>query len=142
MKTSKEGVELIKSFETLSLTAYRCSAGVLTIGYGHTKGVREGDCITEYYAEMYLREDLATAEAAVNKAVKVPLKQCQFDALVSFVFNVGAAAFAESTLLKCINNNDTDEAIREEFARWIYAGREKLSGLVRRRQAEAYMYYA
>lgn len=141
MKTSQEGIDLIKRFEGFSSVAYLCPAGVWTIGYGHTAGVHEGDSIDEDAAEDFLREDLADAEGAVGRYVKAPLKQCQFDALVSFAYNLGAGNLYSSTLLKMVNRNPDDPAIRKEFGRWVYAGGRVLPGLVNRRRAEADMYF-
>lgn len=141
MKTSQKGIDLIKRFEGFSPVAYLCPAGVWTIGYGHTAGVHEGDSIDEDTAEDFLREDLADAEGAVGKYVKVPLKQWQFDALVSFTFNLGAGNLYSSTLLKKVNRNPDDPAIRQEFEKWVYAGGRLLQGLVERRKAEADMYF-
>jgi len=141
MKVSQKGIDLIKRFEGFSPTAYLCPAGVWTIGYGHTAGVRAGDSVDEDTAEDFLREDLADAEGAVGKYVKVPLKQWQFDALVSFTFNLGSGNLYSSTLLKKVNRNPDDSAIRQEFEKWVYAGGRVLKGLVDRRKAEADMYF-
>lgn len=141
MRTSQNGIDLIKRFEGFSPVAYLCPAGVWTIGYGHTAGVHEGDSIDGDTAEDYLREDLTSAEGAVEKYVKVPLKQWQFDALVSFTFNLGAGNLYSSTLLKKVNRNPDDPSIRDEFEKWVYAGGRMLQGLVDRRKAEADMYF-
>lgn len=141
MKTSQKGIELIKRYEGFRAEAYLCPAGVWTIGYGHTAGVHEGDSIDEDTAEDFLREDLTSAEGAVAKYVKVPLKQWQFDALVSFTFNLGAGNLYSSTLLKKVNRNPDDQSIRQEFEKWVYAGGRMLQGLVDRRKAEADMYF-
>lgn len=141
MRTSQNGIDLIKRFEGFSPVAYLCPAGVWTIGYGHTAGVHEGDSIDGDTAEDYLREDLTSAEGAVEKYVKVPLKQWQFDALVSFTFNLGAGNLYSSTLLKKVNRNPDDQSIRQEFEKWVYAGGRMLQGLVDRRKAEADMYF-
>ena len=141
MRTSQTGIDLIKRFEGFSPVAYLCPAGVWTIGYGHTAGVHEGDSIDGDTAEDYLREDLTSAEGAVEKYVKVPLKQWQFDALVSFTFNLGAGNLYSSTLLKKVNRNPDDPSIRQEFEKWVYAGGRVLQGLVDRRKAEADMYF-
>lgn len=141
MRTSQTGIDLIKRFEGFSPVAYLCPAGVWTIGYGHTAGVHEGDSIDGDTAEDYLREDLTSAEGAVEKYVKVPLKQWQFDALVSFTFNLGAGNLYSSTLLKKVNRNPDDPSIRQEFEKWVYADGRVLQGLVERRKAEADMYF-
>ena len=141
MKISQQGIDLVKRFEGFSPVAYLCPAGVWTIGYGHTAGVHEGDSIDGDTAEDFLREDLTSAEGAVEKYVKVPLKQWQFDALVSFTFNLGAGNLYSSTLLKKVNRNPDDPSIRDEFKKWVYAGGRVLQGLVDRRKAEADMYF-
>lgn len=135
MKTGEKGLTLIKHFEGLRLRAYQCSANVWTIGFGHTTGVRPGDVITSEQADEFLRQDVAEAERAVSRFVRVPLTQFQFDALVSFVFNLGVENFRTSTLLKKLNVGHYDSAV-QEFGRWIHAGGKILPGLVRRRAAE------
>ena len=139
MKIGEKGIELIKEFEGLKLTAYLDSVGVPTIGYGHTKGVKIGDRCTKEEAEAFLREDLKDAEACVNEHVTVPINQNEFDALVSFVFNFGCTKFRGSTLLRKLNNSDYDGASLE-FARWNRAGGLELAGLTRRRAAEAELF--
>lgn len=126
---------LIREFEGCFLQAYRCPAGIPTIGVGHTRGVKMGDNCSVQQADVWLTEDLQDAEAAVNTLVKVPLAQEQFDALVSFTFNLGRAALAESTLLILVNKRSY-KAAAEQFDRWVYAKGKKLAGLVRRRAAE------
>lgn len=141
MKTSDEGIALIAQFEGFRKRAYVCAGGKWTIGYGHTKGVKEGDEITEAEGLRLLREDVADAEAAVRKWVHAPLRQNQFDALVSFVFNVGAGNFAASSLLREVNFDADDFAdIRPRFIAWVYVKKRVVNGLVRRRKAEADMY--
>lgn len=135
MQISEQGQRLIQGFEACSLQAYQCSARVWTIGYGHTSGVKPGDRITVAQAEAWLAEDIAAAEKAVNTLVTVPLSQGQFDALCSFVFNVGRSAFASSTLLKKLNAGDIHGAA-DEFLRWVHAGPKALKGLKRRRAEE------
>jgi lysozyme len=135
MRISQTGVDLIKHFESLQLDAYRCSAGVWTIGYGHTKGVKQGDRITEQEAERLLESDLELFERGVLRSVKVKLTQSQFDALVSFSFNVGLGALGHSTLLRRLNEGDIFGAA-DQFLRWDKAGGKVLAGLVRRRKAE------
>ncbi|BEM56381.1 lysozyme [Serratia marcescens] len=129
------GLNLIKHFEGLKLRAYQCSAHVWTIGYGHTADVSANDVITEEEALYFLHQDLAESERAVNQYVHAPLTQNQFDALVSFVFNLGVGNFRTSTLLKKLNAGDND-GVAQEFGRWIHAGGKALPGLVRRREAE------
>lgn len=135
MRTGPQGIELIKHFEGFRSRAYLCPAGKWTIGYGHTFGVHEGDGCNREEAEEMLRKDLAKFEKAVNDAVKVPIYQGQFDALVSFAYNVGVNAFRKSTLLVCLNKGEHDNA-REELKRWVHGGGNVLPGLVKRREAE------
>ena len=134
-RTSQSGIELIKSHEGLRLNAYKCPAGVWTIGYGHTSGVAPGMKIIEANAENLLKEDLLRFEIAVNRLVEVPLNQHQFDALVSFCFNVGIGAFENSTLLILLNKGRYEEAAYQ-FPRWVHGGGQKLPGLIRRRKEE------
>lgn len=136
MQISKEGIELIKDFEGFSAKAYQCSAGVWTLGYGSTDGVKNGDKITLGEAEKRLAQDLAYFEAEIDILVKVPLTQSQFDALVSFTYNVGVGALKKSTLLKRLNAGKYEE-VPAQLMRWNKAGGKVLAGLVRRRQAEA-----
>lgn len=140
MKTSKRGIELIKQLEGCELTAYKCSAGVLTIGYGHTgKDVTDGLTITGEKAETLLREDLQKFEKAVEKYVKVELNQNQFDALVSLAYNIGSGSFSKSTLLKKLNAGDYTEAA-EQFLVWnkmtVNGVKKESDGLKNRRQKE------
>ncbi|CAI1003581.1 TPA: lysozyme [Serratia fonticola] len=138
LKTSQRGIALIKSFESLELKAYPdpgTGGKPFTIGWGHTKGVKPGDRITEQQAETFLAEDLAVFELTVNSAVKVPVTQNQFDALVSLAFNIGGANFAGSTLVKKLNAGDPRGAA-DQFLRWKFADGKEMRGLVRRRAAE------
>lgn len=135
MNISEAGIQLIKKFEGCSLKAYKCPAGIWTIGYGHTLKVNEGQTITKKQAEDLLKQDLRSFELTVNNLVNVPLNQNQFDALVSFCYNLGAGNLKSSTLLKLLNKEDYIAAA-EQFDRWVYAGGKKLSGLVKRRAAE------
>lgn len=135
MKTGIKGVNLIKEFEGLRLKAYKCPADIWTIGYGHTAGIGPDNIITEEQAISLLYQDVAESERAVNQYVYVQLTQNQFDALVSFVFNLGVGNFRTSTLLKKLNAGDYDGAA-QEFGRWIHASGKVLPGLVRRRQVE------
>lgn len=132
---SQAGIDLIKRFEGLKLTAYRCPAGVPTIGYGHTRTARMGQAITEATAEALLREDLAEYEQCVTRLVHAPLDQHQFDALVSFAFNIGCPRLSASTLLTKLNRLDYAGAA-DELLRWNRGGGKVLRGLVRRREAE------
>lgn len=135
MKISPDGLELIKRHEGLRLKAYRCPGGKWTIGYGHTKDVRRGMVIARVHADRFLKEDVQDAEEAVNRLVEVPLTQGQFDALASFVFNLGVGAFSRSTLLKKLNAGDHRGAAGE-FERWVYSNKRRLLGLVVRREDE------
>ena len=135
MKTSQKGIDIIKQFEGCRLSAYKCPANVWTIGYGHTYGVKAGQKISQKQAEEFLKKDLKSFEAAVNNYVKVSLSQSQFDALVSFSFNVGSEALRTSTLLKLLNQGKYEEAAGQ-LDRWVFASGKKLDGLVRRRKAE------
>lgn len=139
MTTSRLGLRLIKDFEGLKLKAYLCPAGVPTIGYGHTKGVKMGMTITEAQAEDYLVEDVGPAERILN-AVGVNFRQEQFDALVSFIFNLGSGNLRNSTLLKKIVADKSDQEIAAEFVKWVNAAGKPLVGLKRRRVAEANMF--
>jgi lysozyme len=136
MKTSQKGIDLIKHFEGCELNAYKCPAGVWTIGYGHIKGVQEGDVITEQQADEMLVEELNEYENYINTLVTVPLNQNQYDALVSWVYNLGSSNLQASTLLKVLNAGDYDN-VPEQIMRWNKAGGKALEGLTRRRQAEA-----
>ena len=135
MKPSERGLALIRQFEGLRLPAYRCAAGVLTIGWGTTKGVKMGQTITRDEADRLLLEDAQRFADHVKALVKVPLNQNQTDALVSFVYNVGPAAFGKSTMLKLINQGLLEDAANQ-FVRWNRAGDQVLAGLTRRRMAE------
>ena len=135
MKISAAGIDIIRKFEGCKLQSYYCPAGVLTIGYGHTKGVTQGMTITQEQADAFLLDDLAETENAVNSAVRVPLTQNQFDALTSLVYNIGAGNFRKSTLLKLLNRQEYDSAA-EQFKKWIYANKQVSKGLKNRRDAE------
>lgn len=135
MQYSPDGLELTKEFEGLRLEAYQDSASVWTIGYGHVGGVSPGMSITPLRAQALLLNDLVSAEKIVNLYVSPQLSQCEFDALVDFVFNVGSGHFLGSTLLKKLNAGDFTGAA-QEFLRWDIAGGVKSAGLLRRRQAE------
>ena len=141
MNISTIGLGLIQEFEGCKLDAYRCPANIWTIGIGHTKDVKEGDKITEAQALDLLREDVKWVENAINDHVKVKINQNQFDAMSSFIFNVGAGAFSLSTLLKKLNAADYEGAANE-FLRWNKANGKELPGLTRRRQAERTLFLA
>ena len=139
MKISPEGLALIKKFEGCELEAYQCSAGVWTIGYGHTKGVEEGMTITKDQAEQMLLEELVEYEVAVEEAVDNQLDQCMFDALVSWTYNLGPTNLNNSTMLKVLNAGEYDE-VPAQIKRWNKAGGKVLQGLIRRREAEALLF--
>jgi len=130
-----ESIDLIKDFEGLKLDAYKCSAGVWTIGYGSTYGVHRGDTITLTRAEELLLEDLEPFCADINKLVKVDLNQNQFDALVSLCYNIGTGNFKNSTLLRLLNAGNFGLAA-EQFHLWRRAKGKILQGLVNRRKRE------
>lgn len=132
---NKTGLDLIKHFEGFYSDAYLCPAGVWTIGYGHTRGVEQGQTVTREEAEALLHEDLAQAQTAVDRYITVPLTQNQFAALVSFTFNLGAGSLQTSTLRRKLNAKEYD-AVPSELARWVKGGGRTLAGLVRRRAAE------
>lgn len=136
MKISQKGIDLVKSFEGLELKAYKDSVGVLTIGWGSTGShVTAGMTITREQAEQLLKKDLERFEKGVSDLVKAPLNQNQFDALVSFSFNLGLGSLKSSTLLKKLNAKDYQGAANE-ILRWNRAGGKVLKGLTRRRIAE------
>lgn len=145
MEVNKAGRDLIKRFEGCKLRAYRCSAGVFTIGYGSTfyedgTKVKQGDVITQQRAEQLF--DLIVDDFAqkVDALVKSNVSENNFSALVSFTFNVGIGNFQRSTLLRKVNANPKDATIPAEFKKWVRANGEVLKGLVRRREAEAKLY--
>ena len=150
-RVSKICINLIEEFECGGdfrdfLTAYKCPAGKWTIGMGTTRypdggHVMPGDKITEQQALEFLTQDLATAESAVAYAVTGVLSQNQFDALVSFTYNLGVLAFRNSTLLKVVNKNPMDTTIEKQFNRWVNANGKPLPGLIRRRKSESYLYF-
>ena len=139
MTTSRKGLQLIKDFEGLRLGAYRCPAGVPTIGYGHTKGVKMGMVIDQARADDFLVEDIAPIERYLNK-MGINFRQEQFDALVSWCFNLGLGNFTQSTMFKYINENRSDEEITDQIVKWVNAGGKPLVGLKKRRIAEANMW--
>ena len=139
MQISERGLDLIRRFEGLRQGAYRCPAGIWTIGYGHTgPDVRKDLTISKEEADALLRADVARFEAGVRR-IAGACTQGQFDALVSFAFNLGLGALMSSTLLRKHKAGDRDGAA-EQFGRWVHAGGRKLPGLVRRRAAEAALY--
>lgn len=140
MNISQSGIDLIKGFEGYSDKPYLDTAGVWTIGFGHTEGItRHTPPITKEQGEKLLIADLADAETAVNRLVDVPLSQNQYDALVSLVFNIGAENFRKSTLLRMINTGQHHKA-PEQFKRWVFAGGQPSEGLAKRRLQESALY--
>ena len=145
MKTSPNGIELIKRFEGFSPTPYFCPANYLTIGYGHL--ITEKDAfitskkteISKLQAEEILRSDLQKFERAIKNLINIPLDQNQFDALISFTFNLGAGALQRSTLRQKINRGEHIQA-SQEFLKWVYSSGRKVRGLIYRRIAESALY--
>ena len=137
MTYSQDCIDLVKQSEGFSAHPYKDSAGYGTVGYGHKIKAGEDfeDGLTVAEAEALMREDLDKAAAGVNELVKAKLTQGQFDALTDFVFNLGAGKLKDSTLLRKLNAGYGDE-VPAELLRWVYAGGEKLPGLVTRRQRE------
>lgn len=137
---TQDGIDLIKRFEGFSSTVYICPAGYPTIGYGHL--VRSGESYTEISeteAEELLRKDVESAERAVLRLVNVPLTDGQFDALVSFTFNLGSGALQRSTLRRKVNRQAHSE-VPEQLMRWVWARGKRLKGLVKRRESESTLY--
>ena len=141
MQTTEILFEKLKSFEGCRLQAYQDAAKVWTIGYGHTKGVKKGDNITQVEAEAYLREDVEEVEGQIL-ALNLNLTQPQFDALVSFVYNVGIGAFKESTLLRFIREGRSENDIKKQFCCWVYSNGRTLPGLVKRREWESIRFFS
>lgn len=141
MRTSEEGLSLIRCFEGFSETAYICAGGYPTIGYGHVilAGEVFSEPINKARATALLRKDVLAAELGVKRHIQAALNQHQFDALVSFTFNLGSGALQRSTLRRVVNRGTHDDVPRE-LRRWVFAGGRKLRGLVRRRDAEAILY--
>jgi len=147
MKISKKGIDLIKKYEGFRNHPYLCPADVPTIGYGTTvypdgtKVTLDDPPITMLDAIQILYTMVERFEKGVNSLVKVELKQEQFDALVSFAYNVGLGAFGDSTLLKRVNNDPDDQDIKYQFSRWNKAGSQVLKGLKKRRNEESWLYF-
>jgi lysozyme len=143
LQTSKRGVAFIKQFEGLRLQPYLCPAGYQTIGYGHMMHfpVSQDEEITEAQAESLLHDDLVRTEASLRRLIYAPLSQNQFDALISFTFNLGAGALQRSTLRRKVNAQHHDE-VPGELRRWIFAGGRRSLGLLKRRNAEIDLYCA
>ena len=147
MRLGSKGLELIKSFEGFYSKPYLDPIGIPTIGYGATyypnkkKVTMKDKPLTEKEASDLLKEMMVTYENDVKRLVKRELNQNQFDALVSFTYNLGSANLGKSTLLKKINANPCDKTIKDEFLKWNRAGGKVLNGLTRRRNAEAELYF-
>lgn len=145
MKIAAPGIALIKQFEGCKLKAYKDAVGIWTIGWGNTQyetgsRVREGDIITQQRADELFMLIVSKFDSGVNIRLRRTVNQNQFDALVSFAYNVGFGNFDKSTLLKKVNTNPCDTTIPAEFMRWNKAGGKVLTGLTRRRAAEAKLY--
>lgn len=145
MTVSTAGLNLIKGAESFRSKAYKDGGGVWTIGYGTTqipgRAVQPGDTCTEAEALVWFNNDIRKFTDAVNRGVKVTLRQCQFDALVSLAYNVGVGAFQESTLLKLVNSNPNDLEIAREFCKWRKDNGQDVRGLLLRRLREASFYF-
>jgi lysozyme len=144
MKMSQQGLDLIKHYEQgpeggCALEAYLCSGGKWTIGWGHTHGVRPGHHATEEQCRQFLLDDVSGSELVIDTGVVVPLKQHQYDALVSIVFNIGSTNFGTSTLLKKLNAGDYVGAA-EQFKRWNKSRGVTLKGLILRRARETKLF--
>ncbi len=135
-----KSAEIIKEFEGLKLEAYKCPAGVWTIGYGHTAGVKPGQKIDLQDAEAMLLDDMMDADDCIGDWVDIELTDNERAALISFIFNLGCGAFRGSTLLKLLNADGDRNAIAAQFLRWNKAGGKVLNGLTRRREAERKMF--
>ena len=133
MRASKECIAALKQFEGLSLKAYRCSAGRLTIGYGHASGVKAGARITQAQAEAYLQQDIADCEKSVQ-ALLPNLTQGQFDALVEWTFQFGCSRLRTTTLYAKIKANAGAAAVCAQFRRWVYVNGKVATGLQKRRE--------
>lgn len=139
MNTSQKGIDLIKEFEGCVLKAYKCPAGVWTIGYGTTQGVRPNMVITQAQAETFLKRDIKPIERLLN-GMGINYTQEQFDALTSWIYNLGAGAFKSSTMYRYIVAKRKDVEITDQMVRWVNSGERPLLGLKRRRVAEANMF--
>lgn len=144
MKLSPTGLAFIQHYEGFSATIYHCPAGIPTIGYGHVvhgalAHAEFAGGITKEEARVLLREDVAVAERAVRRLIAAKLTQNQFDALVSFTFNLGSGALERSALRRAVNRGD-HEAVPAQLLRWVWAGGKRLPGLIRRRMAEGALY--
>ena len=144
MNISKIAFEKIKEFEDCRLQAYQDAAGVWTIGYGHTYNVRQGDTISQWYADDMLKEDIENVERqlmALHDPEVLDMTPQQLDAVVSFVFNLGIKRWQYSTLRRLIMYGKPKEVIQKEWMRWVFAGGKRLPGLVKRRQWECNRFF-
>ncbi len=141
MKTTNKGINIIKAWESCKLTAYKCPAGVWTIGWGHTQEVLPGDTCTQEQANEWLKNDISSFEIYVNNYFK-NVNQNQFDALVSLCYNIGPGNLKKSPLFTTIRVNANDPQIKQYFMRHIYAKSKVLQGLVKRRTQESNLYFS
>lgn len=141
MHTSQAGIALIKKYEGLRLSSYKCPAGVWTIGYGHTRNTNENEHITETGANVLLEQDIERCEEAVDRLVNVDITQNMYDALICFTFNLGVGTLSGSTLLSLLNTKQYLLSARE-FFRWTHVGGKVIPGLVSRRKEEADLFTA
>lgn len=145
MKTSQQGLDLIKRFEGFSPVPYLCPAKIWTIGYGHAMRIEDvpkfNGGISKQVAEAILRVDVLVAERAVARLIRQPLNQNQFDALVSFTFNLGTGALQRSSLRQAINRGEMS-VVPAQLMRWVWGGGRKLPGLIKRRAAEGSLFAA
>lgn len=136
---NKAGLELIKKFEGLKLTAYKCPADVWTIGYGTTSEVKEGDKISELQAEAFLLRDVSNLERQIRRLLEVKVTDNQLAALIAFAYNVGIGNLTKSTLLRLVNQGRFEQAAAQ-FDKWVNAGGKPLKGLIKRREAEKQLF--
>lgn len=141
MKASQQAYNLIREFEGLRLQSYQCPSGIWTIGYGHTTNVAPNTVISQLQANLLLQEDIAQCERTLNK-YNLALTQNMYDALISFIYNVGAGNFHRSALLSKVKANPYDSSISDEFLKWIHSKGKPLAGLQRRRMAEMKLYFS
>ncbi len=146
MKTSNNGIEILKEFEGFRNKAYLDTGGVITIGYGSIKypngqKIKIGDTITQEKALLMLKLDLLKFEQDVNDYVIPNINQNQFDALVCFCYNIGSSGLKKSTLLKKVNTNPNDKSIAKEFEKWKYDNGKIITGLLNRRKKESELYF-
>lgn len=144
MNISKNGIELIKKWEQFRAKAYKCSAGVLTIGYGHTRTASFNvQPINEQQAQELLKQDIFILEKHLKPALAgIKLRQCQYDAVVSFAFNAGIGNLKKATFYKLMKANPDNERIADSWLTWRRAGGQYLRGLMRRRLEELQLYYS